>query len=376
MNFKINTVENKKGLLRFIKSQWNFYKNRPNWVPPLISERMKMLNVNKNPFFIHSKIKLFLAESGNEVVGRIAAIINNNHNQTHNDTVGFFGFFECTNNQDIANALFDYAGKWLRENGMSVMRGHMNPSTNDDLGCLIKGYEYPPVILMPYNPEYYHRLIEKAGFEKAKDLFAYKLTLETFVTEKMQRVQNSLRQRYKITIREVNFKKKEQFKKDVDTIKNVYNKAWQPNWGFVRMTDEEFDFLAEDLRQIADPKFALIAESEGKVAGFALALPDINQCLIYNKKGRLLPALWHLMTKKKMMNTLRIIVLGVLPEYQRTGIDSILYYEFLERGRITNFKNGEAGWILEDNVMMNRGLTMTMNGENYKTYRIFDKPIV
>jgi GNAT superfamily N-acetyltransferase len=376
MNFKIETVENKKGLLRFVKSQWNFYKNNMNWVPPLISERMKILDVNKNPFFKHSKIRLFLAESGDEIVGRIAAIINDNHNKTHNDTVGFFGFFECINNQEVADALFSEAGKWLNENGMTVMRGPMNPSTNDDLGCLINGYEHSPVIMMPYNPEYYHRLIEKAGFEKAKDLFAYKLTLETFVTEKMKRVQNSLRQRYKVVIREMNVKNKKEFKKDVEIFKNVYNKAWEPNWGFVRMTNEEFDFLADDLKQVLDPKFALIAESEGKVAGFALALPDINQCLIHNKKGRLIPALWHLMTKKKFMNTIRIIVLGVLPEYQRTGIDSILYYEFLERGKNSNFKIGEAGWILEDNVMMNRGLTTTMNGEHYKTYRIYDKSII
>ncbi|OGU13258.1 MAG: hypothetical protein A2X61_03710 [Ignavibacteria bacterium GWB2_35_12] len=376
MNFKINTVENKKDLLRFVKSQWNFYKNHPNWVPPLISERMKMLNVNKNPFFLHSKIKLYLAESGNDVVGRIAAIINDNHNRTHNDTVGFFGFFECINNQDIANALFESAEKWLSENGMTVMRGPMNPSTNDDLGCLVKGYELPPVVMMPYNSEYYHRLIEKAGFEKAKDLFAYKLTLETFVTEKMKRVQSSLRQRYKVKIREMNIKNNEEFKKDVEIFKNVYNKAWEPNWGFVRMTNEEFDFLADDLKHVLDPRFALIAESDGKVAGFALALPDINQCLIHNKKGRLLPGLWQLLTKKKKINLVRIIVLGVLPEYHRTGIDSILYYEFLERGKVSNYKNGEAGWILEDNVMMNRGLTMTMNGEHYKTYRIYDKPVV
>ncbi|TAL68166.1 MAG: GNAT family N-acetyltransferase [Bacteroidetes bacterium] len=373
MNFQINAVEDKKGLLKFVKSQWNFYNNHDKWVPPLISERMKILDVNKNPFFTHSRIRLFLAKSGKEIVGRIAAIINENHNKTHNDKVGFFGFFECINEQEVADALFKEAAGWIKEQGMNIMRGPMNPSTNDDLGCLIKGYELPPTIMMPYNPEYYHLLIEKAGFEKAKDLFAYKLTIDTFVTDKMARLQNSLRQRYKVTIREVNFKNKAQFNKDVNTIKDIYNKAWEPNWGFVKMTDEEFDFMANDLKQVADPRLALIAESDGKIAGFALALPDINQSLIYNKKGRLLPALWHLITKKKKIDTVRIIVLGVLPDYQRTGIDSILYYEFLERGKNSYYKIGEAGWILEDNVMMNRGLTTTMNGENYKTYRIYDK---
>ncbi|MBI5326324.1 MAG: hypothetical protein HZB41_13805 [Ignavibacteriae bacterium] len=375
MKFQINEVQDKKSLLKFVKSQWKFYQNNRNWVPPLISERMKILDVNKNPFYKHSKIKLFLAESNEGVIGRIAAIVNENHNITHNDKVGFFGFFECINNQETADALFAEAGKWLIAQGMNVMRGPMNPSTNDDLGCLIKGYEYPPVIMMPYNPEYYSELIEKAGFAKSKDLFAYKLKIENFVTDKMKRLQNSLRERYKITIREVNFKRKSQFQKDVNTIKDIYNKAWEPNWGFVKMTDEEFDFMANDLKQVADPKLAMIAESDGKIAGFALALPDINQSLIYNKNGHLLPALWHLLTKKKKIDTVRIIVLGVLPEYQKTGIDSILYYEFLERGTNSYYRLGEAGWILEDNMMMNRGLTTTMNGENYKTYRIYDKPI-
>ncbi len=375
MDFKIITVDTKDGVKRFVKSQWNFYKNHKNWVPPLISERLKILDVNKNPFYKHSKIQLFTAESGGKVIGRIAAIINDNHIMTHNENAGFFGFFECINNQDVANALLETAGKWLKEKGMTVIRGPENPSTNDDLGVLIKGFDFPPVLMMPYNPEYYAKLIENSGFEKAKDLYAYRVKLENFVTDKMKRVQNSLRERYKITIREVNFKNKVQFKKDVDTIKDIYNKAWEPNWGFVRMTEEEFDFLASDLKQVADPKFAWIVESNGKVAGFSLALPDINQSLIYNKSGYIVPALWHLLTKKKKVNCLRIIVLGVLPEYQKTGIDAVMYYEFLERGTKSNYRLGEGGWILEDNVMMNRALTMTMNGELYKIYRVYDKKL-
>jgi GNAT superfamily N-acetyltransferase len=375
MIFNIIPVDSKKGVKQFVKSQWNFYKNHKNWVPPLISERMKILDVNKNPFYKHSKIQLFLAESEGKVVGRIAAIINENHIKTHNENAGFFGFFESINNQDVANALLEAAGKWLKERGMTVMRGPENPSTNDDLGILIKGFEFPPVIMMPYNPEYYPKLMDKAGLEKAKDLYAYRVTIENFVTDKMKRVQNSLRERYKINFREVNFKDKVQFLKDVDTIKDIYNKAWEPNWGFVRMTDEEFDFLATDLKQVADPKFAWIVESDGKVAGFSLALPDINQSLIYNKSGYIVPALWHLLTKKKKINCLRIIVLGVLPEYQKTGIDAIMYYEFLDRGVKSNYRLGEGGWILEDNVMMNRALTMTMNGELYKIYRVYDKQL-
>jgi len=375
MNFEIKPIGTKKEKMRFIKSQWNFYKNDPNWVPPIIADRVKLLDTVKNPFYQHSIIQLFVAESNGEIIGRIAAIINDNHNKTHNDKVGFFGFFECINNQDVANALFDTAGDWLKARGMSSMRGPENPSQNDEIGLLIDGFDMPPVILMTYNPKYYIDLIENAGFKKAKDLYAYNLKMEDYRSEKLVRMQNIIRQRYKVTLRDVNFKNKEQFKKDVNTLKEIYNDAWEPNWGFVKMTDAEFDFLAADLKPVAEPSLVFIAEINGKPAGFALGLPDINQALIHNKNGSLLGAVWHLLTKKKKITWVRIIVLGVLKEYQKTGIDSVMYYEFTDRGKKLGITNGEASWILEDNDMMNKAATKTMKGELYKTYRLYEKEL-
>lgn len=375
MDIKIRPVENKSDKMRFIRCQWDFYKNDKNFVPPIIADRLKILDTKKNPFYKHSLIQLFLAETEGKIVGRIAAIINHNHNKTHKDKVGFFGFFECINNQEAANALFDAAGDWLKARGMTAMRGPENPSQNDDCGLLIDAFNTPPVILMTYNPEYYISLIENAGFTKAKDLFAYLLNIENFVTDKMQRLHNVIKERYDITIRNLNLKDNEQFRRDVNTIKEIYNSAWEPNWGFVKMTDEEFDFLAADLKPVADSDFAFILESKGQVAGFALGLPDINQCLIHNKKGSMAGALWHLLTKRKKINVLRIIVLGVLKEYQKIGIDAVMYYEFNERGRKKGITHGEASWILEDNLMMNRALSVTMNGRIYKTYRLYEKEI-
>ena len=375
MNFEIKVVETKQDRLKFVKSQWNFYKNDPNFVPPLVADRMKLLDTEKNPFYKHSNIKLWMAVEHGTVIGRIAAITNENHNITHVDRVGFFGFFECINNQEVANALFDKAAEWLKSQGKDSIRGPVNPSMNDECAMLLEGFDAPPVILMPYNPKYYLDLCENWGFKKVKDLYAYILHFEKYMSDKLKRMQGIVRERFQITIREINFKDKVQFRKDVDTLKYIYNQAWQPNWGFVKMTDEEFDFLAEDLRQIANPKLAYIVEVKGKPAGFHLGLPNINEALIYNKSGSLITGVWHLLTKKKKMTIQRIIVLGVLPEFQKTGVDAVMYYESGMRGAELNLRIGEASWILEDNEMMNKGLTTTMLGEVYKKYRIFEKKI-
>jgi len=375
MNFLIRPVQNESDKMKFIKSQWNFYKNDKNFVPPIIADRKNILNTKKNPFYEHSEIQLFLAERGGEVIGRIAAITNENHNKEHNDNIGFFGFFECVNEQEVADALFAECEKWLRAKGKDAIRGPENPSQNDDCGLLYKGLDMPSVIMMPYNPEYYIGLIENYGFKKVQDLFAYLLKIDTFVTEKMERMDRIIRERYKVEMKTVDFKHKKQFLQDLETIKSIYNCAWVPNWGFVKMTDKEMDHLANDLKLIADPNLAFFIYSKGKVAGFALALPDINQVLKFNKKGGMLGALWHLKTKKKRINLVRIIILGILPEFQRMGLDSCLYYEFLKKGLDGGYMKGEASWILEDNEKMNRGLTQTMNAEHYKTYRIFQKSI-
>ncbi|MES2766592.1 MAG: GNAT family N-acetyltransferase [Bacteroidota bacterium] len=360
---------------KFIKSQWNFYKDDKMWVAPVIADRKKLLNIKKNPFFKHSDMQLFLAESDGKIVGRIAAIVNDNHNKVHDDKVGFFGFFECINDQTVADALFKSAGEWLLKKGMNAMRGPLNPSINDEAGLLVEGFHEPPFVLMTYNPPYYGQLIERAGLKKEKDLLAFIMNSEDYVSEKMRRMQDIIRQRFKLKFRQIDFKNKAQFQKDVATMRDIYNAAWEKNWGAVRMTDEEFDFLAADLKQIATPELTIILESEGKPMGFALALPDINQALKHNPSGSLLGAAWHLMIAKKPITQSRIIVLGVLPEYRGKGIDSVLYYEIGERSINKGMPRGEASWILEDNTMMIRGATTVMQGKHYKTYRVYQKEL-
>lgn len=375
MDIQIQKVETKSDMLKFVKAQWLFYKNDPNFVPPIVADRMKLFNKIKNPFFLHSKSQEFLAWNDGQIVGRISAIKNDNHNKTHNDKVGFFGFFECINNQKVANALFDTAKNWLIENGCDSIRGPEDPSQNDECGLLVDGFDSPPVVLMKYNPKYYIDLIKNYGFYEAMQLNAYDLQMSNYRSEKMVRLQEMIRERYKITITCLNFKDKKKLREDIQIIKDIYNSAWEKNWGFVKATEEEFDFLVDDLIQIADPNLVLMAWVDGKIAGFALGLPDINEVLIHNKNGSLIGAGWHLFTKSKKIKRLRLITLGVLEEYRRTGVDAVLYHEIGVRGAKRGITCGEASWILANNEMMNNALTNTMHGTLYKKYMLYEMKI-
>lgn len=376
MNIEITEANGKGGTLDFIKCQGLFYKDDTYFVAPLIYDRKKLLNKQVNPFYRHADMQLFLARLNGQIVGRIAAITNENHFLIHNDKVGFFGFFESINDKAVACKLFDTAEKWLKDRGCHSIRGPVNPSMNDEVGLLVEGFDSSPVILMNYNPSYYIELIESCGFIKARDLYAYLLEEEVFITEKLLRMQKIVRERFKIKIRNVDFSSKTGFMRDVEIVKSIYNSAWEPNWGFVKMTDAEFDFLANDLKQIAIPDLTIIAESEGQPIGFAFAIPDINQCLKHNKSGALLSGFWHLLTKKKRIDTMRIIVLGILKQYQQKGIDSILYYEVGVRAPMHGITKAEASWVLEDNEMMNRSLASSVNAKLYKKYRIYEKAIL
>ncbi len=370
-NFTVRPVHTKADEKKFIDFLYTHYKDDPNFVAPLRMDRKKLIDKEKNPFYKHSQMELYLAERNGEVIGRIGAIVNDNHNREHNDKVGFFGFFECVNEQEVANALFDEAKKFLVSKGMTAMRGPANPSVNDEYGLLIEGFNAPPVVLMTYNPQYYTTLIDNYGFKKEKDLFAYILDQNTVYTEKFNRANEIVKQRNSLTFRSVNMK---DFDNEVKRIKEVYNGAWQYNWGAVPMTDEEFEALAADLKMVIEPDLVLLAESKGKIIGFGLSLPDINIPLKYNKNGGLIGGLWHLYTKKKKINLCRVIVLGVLPEFKKTGAAGVLFYETAVRAKKLGYQYGEASWILEDNVMMNRAAE-AMQGKIYKKYRIYQTDI-
>lgn len=367
----IRNVSSSGDVRRFIKFQWRIYKGNPHWVPPLLMDRRKLMDKKKNPFYQHAEAAFFLAYRDGEIVGRIGAIINHNHNKEHSDKVGFFGFFECVDDQDVANTLLGTAKDWLQRRGSTAMRGPASPCVNDEYGLLIDGFDKPPVVLMPYNPLYYTKLLERAGLKKAKDLYAYHVHKDKVFTDKLERVTKIVKGREGISFRSLDMKN---FKREVELIHNLYNRAWQYNWGAVPMTDAEFAALAKDLKPVVVPELVIIVEYKGEPIGFSLSLPDLNLALKHNRNGYLLPGLYCLLRYKKSINATRIIVLGVVKEHQMTGAGGVLFYETAKRSVENGYPEGEAGWVLEDNVMMNRGAEL-LNADRVKTYRIYETPL-
>jgi GNAT superfamily N-acetyltransferase len=369
MDVRTREVRRRSERNRFIKFPWKIYQGDKNWVPPLLMERRAFLNPRKNPFFEHSEIGLFMALDGaGRDVGRIAAIVNHNHIRVHNEKVGFFGLFESVDDPGVAHRLFETAAGFLRSRGMEVMRGPENMSINDDLGLLIEGFDSPPSLMMPYNPPYYQNLLESFGFIKAIDLYAYHGESDGSIPDRLQRVTELSKRRHQISIRPIEMSN---FDGEVKRIQEIYNSAWEQNWGAVPMTDREFQYVAKDLKQFVDPNLCLIAEIGGKLAGFSLALPDFNQVLMH-MNGRLFPlGILKLLYYRRKINALRVITMGVLKEYRRKGLDAAFIFETYKRGIERGYYRGEMSWVLETNATMNNTL-LNLNFRAYKTYRLYD----
>ena len=369
MNIKVTPVENKRQLDEFIKFPWRVYKGNPYWVPPLISERKKFLNPKENPFFSHAKVRLFLAYKGKEPVGRIAAVIDRQYIDYYKENIGYFGLFETLKDYSIAVSLFDEVEKFLKENGMKGILGPMNLSTNHECGLLIDGFNLPPVVMMPYNPPYYQEYIERYGFKKAKDLYAYSVDFRKIDDDLFEKIKKkAFNKNFKI--RRIKLDDPEEAEK----IKDVYNSAWSGNWGFVPLTEEEFLYTAKQLRKIVIPDLALVAEREGKIVGFNLCIPDINQAL---KKinGRLFPfGIFKFLYYSRKIRTVRGLTLGIKKEY-RYILGPLFYSKIGEISREKGYFNWEIGWVLEDNNIVNNAIMRKLNPKLYKKYRIFAKDL-
>lgn len=371
---EIKKVVSKKDLAAFIDFPHALYEGDINYVPELHIAQRDLLSPGKHPFHDHSTVQCFLAFRDGKIRGRIAAILNNNHNSFSKRKDGFFGFFDIYDDQEVAELLINEVGKWLAGQGLNTMIGPVNPSTNDPSGLLIEGFDKPAVAMMTYNKPYYQSLLAENGFVKKFDLLAYDLPTNT-VDKRTIRLKEALQKRFidrNITVRNINLK---DFKNEVQKILTVYNAAWQENTGFVPMTEAEFKYLAKDLKLILDKDFCMLAEKEGEVIGFALAIPDINQVLIKIKRGRLFPTgIFKLLLGLKKINYVRVIALGVTEAYRKVGIEAYFYAEIIQKAIDKKIKGGEASWILEDNEMMNKGLK-NLNATIYKRYRIFEKAL-
>ena len=371
----IEVVENKKQLKEFIDFPHELYKNDPCYVPELyIGQKELLWKADNHPFFDHSDMRLFLAKRDNKVVGRIAAILNNNHIEYTRQPEGFFGFFDCENQQETANALLNEAAKWLKGYQLKNIIGPVNQSTNNTCGLLVEGFNTPPVVMMPYNAPYYSELLENWGLQKKTDLLAYEVSKDSTQSKALNLLDRliSRLESKGIVIRSINTK---DFKNEVAKIREVYNNAWDKNLGFVPMTENEFKVTAKELKMILDPRFGIVAEKEGKIIGFAIGIPDINEIQIDMPKGRLFPTgIFKLLFRKNKVSTLRVMMLGVLEEYRKLAIEACLYGIIIRNAEGTNITKAECSWMLEHNYLMNHAIEQ-INGRLYKRYRIYEKAI-
>lgn len=364
-----NVLHNKKDRNDFINILWDLYKDDPNWVPPLKMALNEMFDP-KHPFYATGTLKCWMAYKDGKPVGRIAASINEQHNKFHEEKTGFFGFYECIEDQEVSDKLLNVAEDYLRTHGMKVVQGPFNPSTNYECGTLIEGFDDPPQLMMTYNPPYHQKLIEAHQFHKAKDLLAYKRDLRQALPEVIVKISDRMMERQKITFRPANLKK---WDEEVDKMLEVYNQAWEKNWGFIPMTPEEFRHTAKDLKMVVDPNLVLFVEIDGENAGFAVALPDLNQVLKHIPSGKLLPfGVFKLLRPGKYINRMRVITLGLKEKYRKMGLETLLYRKLSENSQ-PKYQEAEMSWILEDNLMMNKPLIRL--GEVYKKYRIFEKTL-
>ena len=370
MGVSVTPVSRRGELEAFVALPYALHRRDPGFTPQLRRDVRALLDPRRNPFFAHAERELFLARRGDKVAGRIAAIHDRVHEATHGDGAGSFGFFEAEDDAEVARALLDAAASFLRTRGCRLMRGPFSPSINDEAGLLVDGFETRSVVMMPHNPPYYRPLLEAAGLRKAKDLLAFESTSRE-LPARLQAATELVEARQGVTTRTLDMRR---FVSEVGLVKRLFNAAWQHNWGAVPLDDAEIANLASQLKPVVVPELVVFAERAGEPIGFAAAIPDMNVALRANPSGRLLPGVLKVLWAARGIRRMRVLLLGVLPEWHGRAIDALLYRRIWENGRARGFDWAEAGWVLEDNHAMRNGL-LRMGFRVYKTYRVFERPI-
>jgi GNAT superfamily N-acetyltransferase len=371
------TVRSRRDFRRFVDAPWRIHNPTSDkcWVPPLRVAVADALDEKRNPFYRRAARKLFVALRDGRPVGRIAAIENRAHNEFHHDRVGFFGFFECIDDVDVARGLFDAAAEWLRGRGLTAMRGPMSPSTNYECGLLVDGFDEHPVFMTTWNPPYYEKLVEAAGLLPVKDLLGHLLDADDPEFKFPQRFATHAqraRESGRVTIRSLDPKR---FDEELELCWEVYNAAWERNWGFVPFAHDEFAHMGESLKPLLVPELALTVEVNGRPAGFMLLVPDFNLIAKRIRNGRLFPTgLIKLLLGKRRIRFGRIMALGVKREYRRSDVFALLVDELYRRGMAYGMTRAEASWVLEDNELMNRPMR-AMGARQYRRWRIYEKTL-
>jgi GNAT superfamily N-acetyltransferase len=366
----IRTARGARSLKRFVDLPYRLHSGTP-WVPPLKLERHAFLSRGLNPYFKHGEAEYFLAWRDGRVVGRVSAQIDHAFNEYHQSRWGMFGFLEMEDDAEVARALLDAAATWLRERGCDRMVGPMDFSMNEESGVLIEGHELQPMIRQPWHPPYYQRLCEGAGLEKAMDLYSWMLEISDRkdMLPILPELDKRARTEHGVKIRRMS---RLRLRREMDRFAEIYNAAWSENWGFVPYSKADLDTYTFDMHLVFNRNWFMVAEKDGETIAVAITLPDLNQVL-KKMKGRLLPfGWWHYLNRNRIADRVRIGFLGVKPEHQHTGVAASLYIEHFDTAERVRQKYGEAGWILETNEAMNRGLE-AMSAEIVKKYRLYER---
>lgn len=378
MTLELRAVASRRDLRRFVGFPYELYDEDryPQWVPPLRASVYDALDTRKNPFYAEADRALFLALRGGKVVGRIAAIENRAHNAFHGDRVGFWGFFECVDDQRVADWLFTAVRGWLAERGLTSMLGPMNPSTNYECGLLVEGFEHRPTFMTAWNPPYYDALCVGAGLAKAKDLLGFWFPAAEpgyALPEFVERQADRALERGRITFRDLDPK---HFDREVAACWDIYNDAWERNWGFVPMSRAEFEHMAKDMKHLLWPELAFMASVDGEPAGFMLAVPDYNKVLVKNRRGGLFPLglVWMLLGKRRI-DTARVMALGVKSSYRTRSILALFTREVMRRGLAMGKVGAEASWLLEDNQLIVKPMR-AMGARERMRWRVYDRSTV
>ncbi|HET9952758.1 MAG TPA: N-acetyltransferase [Candidatus Eisenbacteria bacterium] len=367
---EVTPVGGPRDLAAFIRLPFEIYRDDPHWVAPLDSDEKVRLTPGKNPFFEHGEAALFLARANGRVAGRIAASIDRNHDRVHGERQGAFGFFEATSS-DAASALLAAAETWARGKGATVARGPLSFTTNDECGLLVDGFDRSQPLLMPYNRPDYAGWIEAAGYRKAKDLYSFTRPGPYDLSSAFKRVADMARRRAGVTTRPLDMKN---FPSELALVKGIYNSAWEKNWGFVPMTDAEIDHMAKQLKPAVIPDFVRFAEVDGKAVAFLLYVPDVNLAL-KPARGKLFPfGVFHVLFGLPKIREGRLMALGVVPEYRRTGLAPTLVSDLGEALDRRGYTNSHIGWTLEDNDIVNH-LIVDVGAKRSVTHRIYEKPL-
>ena len=370
----VELTRSRRDVMRFLKVAYGVYRDDPRWVAPLLVDQRKVFE-DGNPLFEHAEMTLWVAVRNGRDVGRIAGTVERLHNEFHKETTAYFGFFEGPDDPAVSGALFDAVSVWARARGMTRLLGPMNPTTNDECGLLISGFDASPVVMMTYNPRYYPDLFAAAGLTKAKDLLAYYFDVKPKPLERFNRIAAGVRRREpNIVIRQI---RKKTLAADLAKVREVYNAAWEANWGFVPMTEGDMAFMAERLKPLLVEELALLAERDGEPIAFMMSLPDYNEAL-RPMRGRLLtPRIFGLLSTlwgRRTPKIVRVVTTGVKRAYRQRGMDALLFGHGLTYGLKAGYQGCEVSWVLEDNVQVLRPLEI-FDAYEYKRYRIYERAV-